>query len=86
MHKYTLINSTGVLMLLGCLLSGQTIWCWITNLCTYIFQSFSGPMKVKQYGSLKKISVITMIEMKKKWIKSHTVLPIGDELQKINGF
>lgn len=60
-------------MLLGCLLSGQTIWCWITNLCTYIFQSFSGPMKVKQYGSLKKISVITMIEMKKMDKISHGI-------------
>lgn len=54
MHKYTLINTTDVLMLLGCLLSGQTIWCWITNLCAYICQSFLGPMKVKQYGCLKK--------------------------------
>lgn len=82
MHKYTLINTTDVLMLLGCLLSGQTIWCWITNLCAYICQSFLGPMKVKQYGCLKKITFIIMIEMAKIWIKSHTVLPVGDEPQK----
>lgn len=52
MHKYTLLHTTDVLVLLECLLSGKTIWHWITNLYAYISQSFLGPMKVKQYGCL----------------------------------